>query len=72
MTTVKAILLGVVISWVFSSILGAQGSGWGQLYIHMVEFHVHLGNLETIRYYWSWPLFFASAAIAWGIMALMA
>lgn len=72
MTLVKAILLGVVISWVFSTILGAQGGGWGQLYIHMVQFDVHVGQLDTIRYYWSWPIFFASALIAWGIMAMMA
>ena len=71
MTMVKAILLGVIVSWVFAALLGAQGPGWGNLYVHMVEFDIHQGGLHTIKCYWSWPIFFASTAIAWGIMALM-
>ena len=71
MTGVKAILMGVVVSWIFSAILGAQGAGWGQLYIHLVQFDVPVGNLNTIRYFWSWPIFFTATGISWGIMAMM-
>lgn len=71
MTGVKAILMGVVVSWIFSAILGAQGTDWGSLYIHLVQWEIHQGGFETVRYFWSWPIFFASTGISWGIIAMM-
>jgi hypothetical protein len=71
MTMVKAILLGVVVAWVFAALLGLQGPGWGHLNIHLVQFDVYRAGIESIKYYWSWPIFFASTGIAWGIMKMM-
>jgi hypothetical protein len=63
MEAVKAIPLGAILSGVLSLVIGSQGSHGGQMAIHMTE-------LADYRFWWSWPLFFAGAALAWGIMML--
>ena len=59
----KAIPLGGVLTYVLALVIGSQGSTGGQLAIFRAEIYdYHL--------WWSWPVFFAGAALAWGIMML--
>lgn len=63
MELVKAIPLGAILSGVLSLIIGSQGVRGGQMAIFMAE-------VSDYSFYWSWPVFFAGAALAWGIMLL--
>ncbi|HEX9807724.1 MAG TPA: hypothetical protein VGA34_12605 [Alteraurantiacibacter sp.] len=60
----KGLLVGAVLTFTVSLVLGSQGSRGSFLNIHgmaVLDFHV----------WWSWPLFFASSGIAWGIATMM-
>lgn len=63
MELVKAVPLGAILSGVLSLIVGSQGTRGGQMAIHLAE-------VSNYSFYWSWPLFFAGAGLAWGIMML--
>ncbi|WP_324828914.1 hypothetical protein [Qipengyuania zhejiangensis] len=63
MELVKAIPLGMILSGVLSLVIGSQGSRGGQMAIYMAE-------VADYTFWWSWPLFFAGAGLAWGIMML--
>ena len=63
MELVKAIPLGAILTFVVALVIGSQGSRGGQLAIFRVEIY-------QFDLWWSWPLFFAGTALAWGIMLL--
>ncbi|MEZ5681002.1 MAG: hypothetical protein R3E14_06855 [Erythrobacter sp.] len=63
MELVKAIPLGAILSGVLSLIVGSQGVRGGQMAVHIAE-------VSNYSFYWSWPVFFAGAGLAWGIMLL--
>ena len=63
MELIKAIPLGAILSLVVALVIGSQGSNGGYLAIHRAQLYYY----EPL---WSWPLFFAGTALAWGIMAM--
>lgn len=63
MEFVKAVPLGAILSGVVSLVVGSQGTRGGQMAIQLAE-------VSDYSFYWSWPLFFAGAGLAWGIMLL--
>jgi hypothetical protein len=64
MALIKALLLGGILTFVISTIIGSNGSSGGFLNIHHPAVAGH-------AFHWSWPLFIAAAGIAWGILLLM-
>lgn len=63
MELVKAIPFGLILTGVVALVIGSTGSSGAQLAIHVV----HLGRNDLL---WSWPLFFISTGLAWGILWL--
>ncbi|WP_247710039.1 hypothetical protein [Qipengyuania xiapuensis] len=59
----KAVPLGSILTYVVALVVGSQGSRGGYLAIFRQEFYEY-------EMWWSWPLFFAGTALAWGIMTL--
>ena len=59
----KAVPLGGILTYVVSLVIGSQGSRGGFLSIYRAE-------MFEDELWWSWPLFFAGSALAWGIMML--
>ncbi|MBY6015256.1 hypothetical protein KUV75_10155 [Qipengyuania gaetbuli] len=59
----KAVPLGGILTYVVSLVIGSQGSRGGFLSIYRAE-------MFEYELWWSWPLFFAGSALAWGIMML--
>lgn len=64
MSLVKALIPGIILTFVVSLIIGSNHGKAGFLNI----FHTHIQGYDV---YWSWPLFFISTAIAWGIFKMM-
>ena len=60
----KALIPGIILTLVVSIIIGSNGSSAGYLDIHSTSF-------QGQDFYWSWPLFFASTGVSWGIMWMM-
>ena len=63
MELVKATPLGAILTYVVALAIGSQGSTVGPLAIFRAE-------LYDYNIWWSWPLFLAATALAWGIMLL--
>ncbi len=59
----KAVPLGGILSYVVALVVGSQGISGGHLYITRTEIYQY-------EMWWSWPLFLAGTAVAWGIMAM--
>lgn len=59
----KAAPLGAILTFVVALLIGTQGSKGGWLAIYRAEIYQY-------DIWWSWPLFFAATALAWGIMML--
>ena len=64
MPFVKALIPGVILTFVVCIILGSNGVSGAWLEVHRV-------SLASHDFYWSWPLFVGSTAIAWGLFSLM-
>jgi hypothetical protein len=64
MSLLKALFLGSILTFVVSAAIWAGHSTGGFLNIQEIEVGRHYVQ-------WSWPLFVASAGIAWGILLLM-
>jgi hypothetical protein len=64
MPFVKALIPGVILTFVVCIILGTNGQTGAWL-------EVHRTSLASQDFYWSWPLFVLSTGIAWGIFAMM-
>lgn len=60
----KSVLPGALLSYIFSTVLGNNGTSGGALYIRMV-------GTPEVQFYWSWPLFLAGAFLAWAIFHMM-
>lgn len=60
----KAIGMGIVLSFVVSLFIGSGGSTGGMLRV----FFVDAGDVE---FYWSWPLFLIGTGISFGIFLLL-
>ena len=63
MELIKAIPCGALLTGIVALIIGSTGSTGGQLAIHAMP----LGSYDLL---WSWPLFFAATALAWGLMVM--
>jgi len=64
MEMVKGMLLGSLLTYAVSLVIGSQGSTGGYLHIH----YIGMGNVHL---WWSWPLFFAAGGLSWGILTMM-
>jgi hypothetical protein len=60
----KALIPGIILTWVVSIIIGSNHSDGGFINIQRESIAGH-------DIYWSWPLFIASTMIAWAIIAMM-
>lgn len=63
MELLKAVPLGVILTWVVALVIGSTGSSGGQLAIH----HMQMGEVTIL---WSWPLFLAGTGLAWGLLIM--
>lgn len=61
---VKALVPGIILTFVVSIIIGSNGSPAGYLNIHSV-------SIAGQSFYWSWPLFLAATGLSWGILLMM-
>jgi hypothetical protein len=64
MSLIKALLLGGLLTWLVSLVLGSNKADTGWLSVHQMTVASH-------HVYWSWPLFFATTGVAWAILAMM-
>lgn len=68
----KGLIPAAVLTWVVALVIGSNGSKGGFLFIHQI--HV-AGNsalsMPSFNFYWSWPLFFASAGLGFFIFKMM-
>lgn len=64
MSFVKALIPGLLLTFVVAMIIGSNGSAGGFLDIHRQVISGH-------QFYWSWPLFIASTGLSWGIFWMM-
>lgn len=63
MELLKAMVLGLILTGCVSVVIGSQGSTGGQLAIHSLM-------VADFKVYWSWPMFFASTGLCWGLILL--
>lgn len=63
MDLVKALIPGIILTWVVSAIMGAGHSKGGWLNIH--HYYILEHNL-----YWSWVLLALGTGLAWMIIAI--
>lgn len=64
MALIKAIPLGVLLTFVVTLFMGSAGSSGGLLDIQRI-------HVLDYQLFWSWPLFLVSTGLAWGILWLM-
>jgi hypothetical protein len=67
----KALIPGVLLTWIVASVLGTNGSKGGFLYVHQLHPTGNSVFSASASYiYWSWPLFFAATGLAFAIFKL--
>lgn len=64
MSFFKGLIPGVILTFVVCMIMGSNGAQGAWLEIHPVTF-------KGYDWYWSWPLFFLSTGVSWGIFWMM-
>jgi hypothetical protein len=64
MSFVKALIPGLILTFVVCIIMGSNGMTGDWLAIHRASIDGH-------EFYWSWSLFVASTGISWGILSIM-
>ena len=64
MSLIKAVVLGGVLTWLVSLVLGTNHANTGWLSVHQM-------TVADYKIYWSWPLFVAATGIAWAVLAMM-
>lgn len=64
MSFFKALIPGVLLTFVVCLIMGSNGASGAWLDIYRV-------TIEGVRFYWSWPLFTVSTGVSWGIFWMM-
>lgn len=64
MAFLKALIPGFLLTWIVSGIIGSNDSQGGMLAIQ----HTYISGHD---FYWSWSLFLAATALAWGIFWLL-
>jgi hypothetical protein len=64
MSLIKAVLLGGLLTWLVSLVLGKNHANTGWLSVHQMTVASH-------QFYWSWPLFLVATGMAWAIIAMM-
>ena len=68
----KGMVPAILLTWIVSGVIGSNGSKGGFLFIHQV----HIAGSSTFAtsshiFYWSWPLFFASAMLGFFIFKML-
>ncbi|HTM94804.1 MAG TPA: hypothetical protein VL100_03155 [Croceibacterium sp.] len=64
MSLIKAVLLGGLLTWLVSLVLGTNHANTGWLNVHHMTVASH-------QVYWSWPLFVAATGMVWAILTMM-
>jgi len=64
MSFVKALIPGVILTFIICIILGSNGSQGGWLEIHRI-------TMAGQSFYWSWHLFVATTGLSWAIFWMM-
>lgn len=64
MSFVKALVPGLILTFIISIIIGSNGSTGGWLDIHRI-------SIEGTSFHWSWQLFVASTGLSWAIFWMM-
>lgn len=64
MSFFKALIPGSILTFIVCLIMGSNGASGAWLHIHRVTMQGH-------DFYWSWPLFTVSTALAWIIFWTM-
>jgi hypothetical protein len=68
----KALLPAIALTWVMSIIMGSNGSKGGFLYIHLARTPSYYPwGIDSLSFYWSWPLFFASTILGFFIFKML-
>jgi hypothetical protein len=68
----KGSLPAAVLTLVVALVIGSNGSNGGFLFIHKVHVaSINAISMSSFSFYWSWPLFIASAALAFFIFTMM-
>lgn len=63
MDMIKALIFGAILAATIALVIGSQGTSAGPLAIHIVQ-------VDQIKLYWSWPVFFSGSGLTLGIMLL--
>lgn len=67
----KALIPGIVLTWIVALVLGTNGSKGGFLFVHQLHFSGNSAfSAPTPYLYWSWPLFFAATGLAFALFKL--
>ena len=64
MSFFKALIPGLILTFIFCIILGSNGSHGGWLEIYQV-------HMFGQSFYWSWQLFIATTGLSWAIFWMM-
>ena len=72
MAMFKALIPGMLLTWIVSGLIGSNGSKGGFLVIHYVSLS---GNdtfaVQQHGIYWSWPLFTCATLLGFAIFKMM-
>jgi hypothetical protein len=64
MSLLKALIPGIILTFIIAIVIGSNGSHGGFLDI----FHIMIKGQKV---YWSWPMFVGSTGVSWGIISMM-
>jgi len=60
----KALIPGCLLTFIISLVVGSNGSRGAWLSIDYV-------TIESVSFYWSWPLFLIATGLAWALFWMM-
>jgi hypothetical protein len=63
MELIKALTFGAILSAAVAIVIGSQGTSAGPLAIQLMA-------LGSVKFYWSWPIFFGGTGLSFGILLL--
>lgn len=64
MALFKALIPGLILTFVVALVMGSNGTSGAWL-------EIYRANVEGVRFYWSWPLFLTSTGLSWCIFWMM-
>jgi hypothetical protein len=68
----KGLIPAAVLTWIVSIVIGSNGSKGGFLFIQKVHVSsINAISMSSFDFYWSWPLFIASAGLGFFIFTML-